>query len=227
MGVTLAEEVLKHIAKSDIDAVIPIPESSRPSAMQLAQHLGLPYREGFVKNRYVGRTFIMPGQAVRKKSVRQKLNAIASEFKGRNVLLVDDSIVRGTTSHEIVQMARQAGANKVYLASAAPPVRYPNIYGIDMPTKEELVAHNRSVEEIRQQIGADALIYQDLQAMQMAVRALNPAVSTFEASCFDAHYITGDLAQGPVAMQQTSLPLEAQDSEFLDFENRLNLPNGS
>ena len=230
MGVTLAEEVLKHIAKSDIDAVIPIPESSRPSAMQLAQHLGIPYREGFVKNRYVGRTFIMPGQAVRKKSVRQKLNAITSEFKGRNVLLVDDSIVRGTTSREIVQMARQAGANKVYLASAAPPVRYPNIYGIDMPTKEELVAHNRSVEEIRQQIGADALIYQDLEAMKMAVRALNPTVNTFEASCFDAHYITGDAAQGPVLAQQglqASLPLDAQDSEFLDFENRLNLPNGS
>ena len=198
--------------------------------MQLAQHLGIPYREGFVKNRYVGRTFIMPGQAVRKKSVRQKLNAITSEFKGRNVLLVDDSIVRGTTSREIVQMARQAGANKVYLASAAPPVRYPNIYGIDMPTKEELVAHNRSIEEIRKQIGADALIYQDLEAMKMAVRALNPAVNTFEASCFDAHYITGDAAQGPVLAQQglqASLPLDAQDSEFLDFENRLNLPNGS
>ena len=229
MGVTLAEEVLKHIPREQIDVVVPIPESSRPSAMQLAQHLGLPYREGFVKNRYVGRTFIMPGQAVRKKSVRQKLNAIASEFKGRNVLLVDDSIVRGTTSREIVQMARQAGANKVYLASAAPPVRYPNIYGIDMPTNEELVAHNRSIDEIRQQVGADALIYQNLDAMKAAVAALNPQVTTFEASCFDACYITGDKATGPLpaAPVQTRLALEAQDSEFADFENRLNLPNGS
>ncbi len=228
MGETLAEEVLKQIPKGEIDAVIPIPESSRPSAMQLAAHLGLPYREGFVKNRYVGRTFIMPGQSVRKKSVRQKLNAIASEFKGRNVLLVDDSIVRGTTSREIVQMARQAGANKVYLASAAPPVRYPNIYGIDMPTKEELVAHNRSVDEIRAQIGADALIYQDLDAMKKAVMALNPSVATFEASCFDAHYITGDSVK-PRAAKQAVLPLDAQDSAFMDAEdgNRLNLPNGS
>jgi amidophosphoribosyltransferase len=161
---------------SEIDVVIPIPESSRPSAMQLAQKIGKPYREGFVKNRYVGRTFIMPGQAVRKKSVRQKLNAIGVEFKGRNVLLVDDSIVRGTTSKEIVQMAREAGANKVYMASAAPPVRYPNVYGIDMPTQEELVAHGRTIEEIRQFIGADALIYQDVDAMKRVVHALNPSL---------------------------------------------------
>ena len=154
---------------SEIDVVIPIPESSRPSAMQLAQKIGKPYREGFVKNRYVGRTFIMPGQGMRKKSVRQKLNAIASEFKGRNVLLVDDSIVRGTTSKEIVQMARDAGARKVYMASAAPPVRFPNVYGIDMPTKDELIAHNRSAEEIREYIGADALIYQDVAAMKKVV----------------------------------------------------------
>ncbi|OYU76094.1 MAG: amidophosphoribosyltransferase, partial [Burkholderiales bacterium PBB5] len=182
MGETLAQRVINTMPPSDIDVVIPIPESSRPSAMQLAQKIGKPYREGFVKNRYVGRTFIMPGQGARKKSVRQKLNAIAQEFKGRNVLLVDDSIVRGTTSKEIVQMAREAGANKVYMASAAPPVRYPNVYGIDMPTSEELIAHNRTVEEIRQFIGADALIYQDVDAMKRVVGALNPAIVGFEAS---------------------------------------------
>ena len=166
MGETLAQRLISTMPPSEIDVVIPIPESSRPSAMQLAQKIGKPYREGFVKNRYVGRTFIMPGQGVRKKSVRQKLNAIAIEFKGRNVLLVDDSIVRGTTSKEIVQMARDAGARKVYMATAAPPVRFPNVYGIDMPTSGELVAHNRSIEEIRQFIGADALIYQDVDAMK-------------------------------------------------------------
>jgi len=194
MGETLAQRVISTMPPSQIDVVIPIPESSRPSAMQLAQKIGKPYREGFVKNRYVGRTFIMPGQAVRKKSVRQKLNAIGVEFKGRNVLLVDDSIVRGTTSKEIVQMAREAGANKVYMASAAPPVRYPNVYGIDMPTKEELIAHNRSIEEIRQFIGADALIYQDVDAMKRVVGALNKNLAGFEASCFDGVYITGDVS---------------------------------
>lgn len=193
LGETLAKRVLSAVPPNDIDVVIPIPESSRPSAMQLAQLIGKPYREGFVKNRYVGRTFIMPGQGVRKKSVRQKLNAIASEFKGRNVLLVDDSIVRGTTSKEIVQMAREVGANKVYLASAAPPVRYPNVYGIDMPTKEELVAHDRSLEEIRQLIGCDALIYQDVEAMKKAVGSLNPTLNGFDASCFDGVYVTGDV----------------------------------
>ena len=194
MGETLAQRVINTMPPSDIDVVIPIPESSRPSAMQLAQKIGKPYREGFVKNRYVGRTFIMPGQSVRKKSVRQKLNAIGVEFRGRNVLLVDDSIVRGTTSKEIVQMAREAGARKVYMASAAPPVRYPNVYGIDMPTKEELVAHGRDVEEIRRIIGADALIYQDVDAMKRVVGALNPALQGFEASCFDGSYITGDVS---------------------------------
>ena len=193
MGETLAQRLISTIPPNEIDVVIPIPESSRPSAMQLAQRIGKPYREGFVKNRYVGRTFIMPGQGVRKKSVRQKLNAIGVEFKGRNVLLVDDSIVRGNTSKEIVQMAREAGARKVYMASAAPPVRYPNVYGIDMPTSEELIAHNRSIEEIRQFIGADALIYQDVAAMKRVVGALNPALDGFEASCFDGVYITGDV----------------------------------
>ncbi len=194
MGETLAQRLISTIRPNEIDVVIPIPESSRPSAMQLAQRIGKPYREGFVKNRYVGRTFIMPGQGVRKKSVRQKLNAIGVEFKGRNVLLVDDSIVRGNTSREIVQMAREAGARKVYMASAAPPVRYPNVYGIDMPTSEELIAHNRSIEEIRAFIGADALIYQDVAAMKRVVSALNPALAGFEASCFDGIYITGDVS---------------------------------
>ncbi len=197
LGETLAKRVISTVPPDEIDVVIPIPESSRPSAMQLAQLLGLAYREGFVKNRYVGRTFIMPGQAVRKKSVRQKLNVIASEFKGRRVLLVDDSIVRGTTSREIVQMARDAGATKVYMASAAPPVRHPNVYGIDMPTSEELVAHGRSVDEIRELIGCDALIYQDVQAMKDAVKkaATSPSAmpDRFEASCFDGDYVTEDI----------------------------------
>jgi amidophosphoribosyltransferase len=194
LGRALAKRVVSILPPSQIDVVIPIPESSRPSAMQLAQILGRSYREGFVKNRYVGRTFIMPGQAIRKKSVRQKLNAIVSEFKGRNVLLVDDSIVRGTTSREIVQMAREAGAKKVFLASAAPPVRFPNVYGIDMPSKEELVAHNRTEEEICAYIGADALIYQDVQAMKTVIGQLNPSVQGFEASCFDGNYIAGDIS---------------------------------
>ena len=221
LGETLAKRVVSTVPPNEIDVVIPIPESSRPSAMQLAQLLGLPYREGFVKNRYVGRTFIMPGQAVRKKSVRQKLNVIASEFKGRNVLLVDDSIVRGTTSREIVQMARDAGARRVYMASAAPPVRYPNVYGIDMPTADELVAHGRSIEEIRSLIGCDALIYQDVEGMKRAIGSLNPRLAGFEASCFDGHYVTGDLsAEEIVRMNQARVHVE-QDEDT----SRLALPN--
>src|ERR1700740_1383060 len=181
MGETLAQRLISTMPPSEIDVVIPIPESSRPSAMQLAQKIGKPYREGFVKNRYVGRTFILPGQSVRKKSVRQKLNAIGVEFKGRNVLLVDDSIVRGTTSKEIVQMAREAGANKVYMASAAPPVKYPNVYGIDMPTPEELIASGRTMEEIRDFIGADWRIYQEVAAMKRVVSQLNPKLNGFAA----------------------------------------------
>ena len=181
--------------------------------MQLAHRLGKPYREGFVKNRYVGRTFIMPGQGVRKKSVRQKLNAIGMEFKGRNVLLVDDSIVRGTTSKEIVQMAREAGARKVYMASAAPPVRYPNVYGIDMPTKEELIAHGRTIEEIRVFIGADKLIYQDIDAMKRVVAALNPKIRGFEASCFDGHYVTGDVTAEDFMALQAQRRLQFEDEE--------------
>jgi amidophosphoribosyltransferase len=193
MGENLADKIAREWPQSDIDVVIPIPDSSRPSALQLANRLGIPFREGFVKNRYIGRTFIMPGQAMRKKSVRQKLNAIGMEFKGKNVLLVDDSIVRGTTSREIVQMARDAGARKVYFASAAPPVKFPNVYGIDMPSRRELIATGRSDEEICREIGADKLVYQDLDDLKAAVRKVNPAIKYFEASCFDGDYITGDI----------------------------------
>jgi amidophosphoribosyltransferase len=193
LGEYLAEQVRARIPRGDIDVVMPIPDSSRPAAMQLANRLNLPYREGFIKNRYIGRTFIMPGQAVRKKSVRQKLNAIGIEFKGKNVLLVDDSIVRGTTSQEIVQMARDAGAHKVYFASSAPPVRFPNVYGIDMPTRSELIASSRDDEAIRREIGADALVYQQLDDLKRAVRDCNPRLTNFEASCFDGVYITGDV----------------------------------
>jgi amidophosphoribosyltransferase len=161
--------------------------------MELAVGLGKPYREGFIKNRYIGRTFIMPGQEVRQKSVRQKLNAIGMEFKGKNVLLVDDSIVRGTTSREIVQMARDAGARKVYFASAAPPVRYPNVYGIDMPTSRELIAYGRTDAEIANEIGADRLIYQDLEALVEDCRSVNPTIERFETSCFSGDYVTGDI----------------------------------
>ena len=193
MGAELARRIHAMPEAGDIDVVIPIPDSSRPSAMQLANDLALTYREGFVKSRYVGRTFIMPGQAMRKKSVRQKLNPIGMEFAGKVVLLVDDSIVRGTTSREIVQMARDAGARKVYFASASPPVRYPNVYGIDMPTQKELVAHGRSEAEVAREIGADLLIYQGLDALKAAVRAANPRLTEFEASCFDGRYVTGDV----------------------------------
>jgi len=226
LGETLAQRVISTMPPSEIDVVIPIPESSRPSAMQLAQKLGKPYREGFVKNRYVGRTFIMPGQAVRKKSVRQKLNAIGVEFKGRNVLLVDDSIVRGTTSKEIVQMAREAGAKKVYMASAAPPVRYPNVYGIDMPTREELIAADRSIEQIREYIGADALIYQDVDAMKRVVGALNPKLDGFEASCFDGRYITGDVsAEDFAAIEAQRNSARHDDEDSGDERTRLALQN--
>jgi amidophosphoribosyltransferase len=222
LGESLAKRVISTVPPNEIDVVIPIPESSRPSAAQLAQLLGLPYREGFVKNRYVGRTFIMPGQAVRKKSVRQKLNVIASEFKGRNVLLVDDSIVRGTTSKEIVQMARDAGARKVYMASAAPPVRFPNVYGIDMPTSSELVAHNRTVEQIREIIGCDALIYQDVEGMKKAIGSLNGRLDGFDASCFDGVYVTGDINANDIArLNAGRLGTDEADQD----NSRLALPN--
>jgi len=163
--------------------------------MQLALKLNLDYREGFIKNRYIGRTFIMPGQAHRRKSVRQKLNAISSEFKGKSVLLVDDSIVRGTTSREIVQMARDSGARRVIFASAAPPVKYPNVYGIDMPTRNELIAHGRTEEEVCREITADALVYQDIDALKRSIADVNPLLKNFEASCFDGIYVTGDISR--------------------------------
>ncbi len=193
MGGSLAEKIKREHRDLDIDVVIPIPDSSRPAAMELADGLGLAYREGFIKNRYIGRTFIMPGQEVRTKSVRQKLNAIGMEFEGKNVLLVDDSIVRGTTSREIVQMAREAGARKVFFASAAPPVRYPNVYGIDMPTSRELIAYGRTDAEISREIGADRLIYQDLDDLVEDCRSVNPGIQHFETSCFTGFYVTGDV----------------------------------
>jgi amidophosphoribosyltransferase len=193
MGVKLAEKILRDWPDHDIDVVIPIPDTSRTAALQLANKLGVKFREGFMKNRYIGRTFIMPGQQMRKKSVRQKLNAIDLEFDGKNVLLVDDSVVRGTTSEQIIQMARDAGAKKVYFASAAPPVRYPNVYGIDMPAANELIAHNRTEQEVCEAIGADRLIYQDLDDLIEAVRRGNREIEHFDTSCFSHEYITGDI----------------------------------
>jgi amidophosphoribosyltransferase len=193
MGEKLAEKLRRLRPDHDIDVVIPIPDTSRTSAMQLAAALGVRYREGFVKNRYIGRTFIMPGQEMREKSVRGKLNAIELEFRGRNVMLVDDSIVRGTTSAQIIEMAREAGAIKVYFASAAPPVRYPNVYGIDMPVASELVAAGRSEDEVARQIGADWLIYQDLDDLVAACRHDDARIKEFDTSCFSGQYTTGDV----------------------------------
>lgn len=193
MGEKLAEKILREWPDHDIDVVIPIPDTSRTSALPLANLLDVKYREGFVKNRYIGRTFIMPGQVLRRESVRQKLNAIDLEFQGKNVLLVDDSIVRGTTSQQIIQMAREAGAEKVYFASAAPPVRYPNVYGIDMPAASELIAHGRTEAEVAEMIGADRLIYQDLEDLVDAVRRGNPSIENFDTSCFSGEYVTGDV----------------------------------
>jgi amidophosphoribosyltransferase len=204
MGDLLAEKIRREVADGEIDVVMPIPDTSRPAAMQVAKKLGVEYREGFLKNRYVGRTFIMPGQAVRRQSVRQKLNAMSVEFRGKNVLIVDDSIVRGTTSQEIVQMARQAGARKVFFASAAPPVRYPNVYGIDMPSREELIAGNMDEEQIRVSLGADKLIYQDLSSLKRAIAQVQPKLQNFEASCFDGVYVTGDVDQSLIQANQTA-----------------------
>jgi len=197
MGEKLAEKILREWQNHDIDVVIPIPDTSRTSALELANRLGVKYREGFMKNRYIGRTFIMPGQQQRKKSVRQKLNALDLEFRGKNVLLVDDSIVRGTTCEQIIQMARDAGANNVYFASAAPAVRYPNVYGIDMPVKEDFIAHDRTTEEIAEAIGADKLIYQDLEDLQAAcLEGSKTTATSFDSSVFDGQYVTGDVDEG-------------------------------
>jgi amidophosphoribosyltransferase len=223
MGEKLADKIRRQYRHLDVDVVIPIPDSSRPSALQLAAGLGVPYREGFVKNRYIGRTFIMPGQAVRRRSVRQKLNPMSMEFAGKNVLLVDDSIVRGTTSREIVQMARESGARKVFFASAAPPVRFPNVYGIDMPTRAELIAAHRSEDEVGHEIGADALIYQDLEALKDAVRRANPKLTSFETSCFDGIYVTGDVTADYLRTIETQRDAKRDSSDDEIAQLDLNL----
>ena len=194
-GKRLAERILEQWPDHDIDAVIPVPDSGRIAALQMANTLNLPYREGFVKNRYVGRTFIMPGQALREKSVRRKLNAIEHEFSGKNILLVDDSIVRGTTSQQIIEMARDVGANKVYFASAAPPVRYPNVYGIDMPAVNEFIADGRSIEEINKKIGSDRLFYQTLEDLVESILMDTGIEMEFDSSCFDGKYVTGNITE--------------------------------
>jgi amidophosphoribosyltransferase len=225
MGERLARKIQQVRPDHDIDVVIPIPDTSRTSALQLANKLGVIYREGFIKNRYIGRTFIMPGQQQRKKSVRQKLNAIELEFRGKNVLLVDDSIVRGTTSSQIIQMARDAGARKVYFASAAPAVRYPNVYGIDMPTGSELIAHGRSEQEVCAAIGADWLVYQDLDDLIDAVRKGSSKIENFDASVFTGEYVTGDIGidylQDLQLIRNDDAKKERRDSdnEGLDLHN--------
>jgi len=223
MGEKLAEKIKREISINDIDVVIPIPDTSRTAALQLANHLGLKFREGFVKNRYIGRTFIMPGQEERKKSVRQKLNAIDLEFAGKNVLLVDDSIVRGTTCKQIVQMARDAGANKVYFCSAAPAVRYPNVYGIDMPSVNDFIASGRTTDEICRLIGADLLIYQDLSDLIEAISGDTNKVSNFDCSVFDGKYITGDITDDYLAkvgqMRSNNCQAEQGKQAYLDLYN--------
>ncbi|WP_353570738.1 amidophosphoribosyltransferase [Candidatus Albibeggiatoa sp. nov. BB20] len=225
MGKYLAKKILKTHPDHDIDVVVPIPDTSRTSALQLANVLGVKYREGFVKNRYIPRTFIMPGQGQRKKSVRQKLNAIELEFSGKNVLLVDDSIVRGTTCKQIIQMAREAGAKKVYFASAAPPVRYPNVYGIDMPSVNELLAHNRTSDEIATKIGADWLIYQNLDDLIAAARKGNKSIKQFDTSCFNGHYVTGDVDEQYLAFVESQRNDNAKNkrnkghSEVIELHN--------
>lgn len=233
MGDYLAEKIRAETDVSKIDVVMPIPDSSRPAALQVAKRLGISYREGFFKNRYIGRTFIMPGQAVRKKSVRQKLNAMRIEFKDKTVLIVDDSIVRGTTSYEIVQMARESGAKKVIFASAAPPVRFPNVYGIDMPTRSELVAYGRTHDEINHLIGADQLIYQSVEDMKKAVQDINPNIKNFEASCFDGNYITGDITEAYLDALEVARNIanneedrKSDPSDFARSQLHLHLANG-
>ncbi len=216
MGERLAKKILKCYPEHDIDVVIPIPDTSRTAALPLATKLGVKYREGFVKNRYIPRTFIMPGQNIRKKSVRQKLNAIGLEFKGKRVLLVDDSIVRGTTSREIVQMAREAGAKRVYVASAAPPVRYPNVYGIDMPAVNELIANNRTVAEVAETIGADWVVYQDIADLITAARKGNKRITEFDTSCFTGKYVTGDVSKDYLARIESTRNNYAEVKQIID-----------
>lgn len=223
MGRHLAAKVLRDLPDAHIDVVVPVPDTSRPSALEMANVLGVSYREGFVRNRYIGRTFIMPGQTKRKKSVRQKLNVMGMEFKDKNVLIVDDSIVRGTTSREIVQMAREAGARKVYFASAAPAVRHANVYGIDMPTREELIATDRNDEEIAREIEADAVIYQDLDALKKSVMEVNPQLTQFETSCFDGRYVTGDVTAEYLESVERNRDAGRQDGEDDSDNNQLDL----
>jgi amidophosphoribosyltransferase len=210
MGDLLAEKIRRVHPEHDIDIVIPIPDTSRTAAVQVSQLLGVKYREGFVKNRYIGRTFIMPGQEQRAKSVRTKLNAIDLEFRGKNVLLIDDSIVRGTTSAQIIELAREAGAKKVYFASAAPPVRYPNVYGIDMPAASELVAAGKTEEEVARIIGADWLLYQDLPDLIHACQHHDSQVQEFDTSCFSGEYVTGDITPDYLERLQSERSDEAK-----------------
>lgn len=221
MGEELAGKIVREFPDNDIDVVIPIPDTSRTAALQVAYHLGVKYREGFIKNRYIGRTFIMPGQAERAKSVRRKLNAIDLEFRRKNVLLVDDSIVRGTTSRQIIKLAREAGARKVYFASAAPPVRYPNVYGIDMPAACELIANGRSVEEVQKLIGADRLIYQDLHGLIRSVRHDNSGIEEFDTSCFSGQYVTGDVTDeylGDLEKRRNDAAKQAREDRHLGIQ---------
>jgi amidophosphoribosyltransferase len=221
MGERLGRKIAREWKDLDIDVVIPIPETSNDIALRIARELGVPYRQGYVKNRYVGRTFIMPGQEQRKNSVRRKLNTISSEFRGKNVLLVDDSIVRGTTSEQIVEMARHAGAKKVYFASAAPEIRYPNVYGIDMPTVNELIAYNRSVEEIAELIGVDRLIFQDLTDLTESVRQENPNIKHFDASVFTGEYITGNVSKAyldNIAFARNDQAKQQQEKDATNLE---------
>jgi amidophosphoribosyltransferase len=225
MGKKLAKTIKRNWPDHDIDVVIPIPDTSRTAALEMANDLNVKYREGFIKNRYIGRTFIMPGQRQRKKSVRQKLNPIGLEFSGKNVLLVDDSIVRGTTSQEIVQMARDAGARKVYFASASPPVRYPNVYGIDMPAAHELIAHDKSEQEVCEAIGADRLIYQNLDDLVQAVRKGNPSLSRFDCSVFTGHYVTDVSAEYLELLQERRN--EAEKQKRSGEYDGIDLPNSA
>ena len=227
MGEKLADKIRRVRPDHDIDVVIPIPDTSRTSALQLANNLGLKYREGFIKNRYIGRTFIMPGQQQRKKSVRQKLNAIDLEFSGKNVLLVDDSIVRGTTSSQIIDMARDAGAKKVYFASAAPPVRYPNVYGIDMPNSDELIAHGRTDEEVCKEIGADWLLFQDMEDLVEAVRKGSADIQGFDDSVFTGNYITGDIDEKYLDLLQSARSDTAKKERREDDDAVIDLYNSA
>jgi len=218
MGEKLADKIKREYPDNDIDVVIPIPDTSCTAALPMAHRLGVKYREGLVKNRYVGRTFIMPGQAERRKSVRRKLSPIELEFRGKNVLLVDDSIVRGTTSRQIVQMARESGAKKVYLASAAPPVRFPNVYGIDMPAASEFIAHNSSVEQIADYVGADWVIYQDLEDLILSASGINSDIVGFDCSIFDGAYVTGLLDPRYLDLLRTSRGQEVNDKSTIQKE---------